>query len=173
MKTNSKTIFVLSTIILIVFSLIQSCGDDSTQNNSNNSNQTTIKGSWSVEAAQMVQAPPGNTSADLMKQALVPFGQLPASSVGYCNVNFGDTTWSLMGNITNSVIRVICHANDTFYNASGLYSVNSNNITFIVQQYSGSLGNQTVGQGTFVLGEKLTIELYLANNEHWKFVFKR
>jgi hypothetical protein len=124
----------------------------------------------------MVQAPQGGSISALMKQALVPFGNMPASSVGYCNVNLNnDSTWNLSGNITNVTIKLICRANDSIYTAGGVYTYNSTNntITFMVTYYSGSLGNQTVGSGTYSLTTNLVINLNLANNEKWKITLRR
>lgn len=172
MKT-SRILLLFSSVLLISITLLQSCGEDNTSTNNGGEVQTTVVGSWSVESAHMVQAPSGSGPSQIMKQQLMPFGLMPAASVGYADVIFTDSTWSLAGNITNSVIRVICSANDSIYTANGTYAINSDLITFVVQHYSGPSGSQNIGSGRFTLTDKLTINLELANNEKWKITLRR
>lgn len=155
--------------------IINGCSDDSTPPTTGGTTET-IVGNWEVEQAQMVEAPSGNSIADVMKQALVPFGLVNVSNVGYCFVTFNnDSTWNMIGNISNLVFRAICNVHDTLYTASGVYYTTSNgNISFVVTQFSGYFGNQRAGGGTYsIANSKLTINLSLADNEKWKIIFKK
>jgi len=174
MKKPYNLFFLLITVLFIL-AVFYSCSDDNAPTTTV-PNQTTITGTWQADQVQMVQAPQGNSISALMKQALVPFGNMPASSVGYCTVNLNnDSTWNLTGNITNMTIKVICRAYDSIYTAGGVYTYNTSNstITLVVTYYSGSPGNQTVGSGTYSLTSNLVINLNLANNEKWKITLKR
>ena len=159
----------LTCFILLVGVFLISCSkDDSTVTPNQQSN---MFGSWQVESAQMVQAPSGSNISAIMKQALVPFGEMPASLVGWCNVMFNtDSSWTLEGAITNNAIKIICNAYSSSYTAGGMFGLFGSNITFIVTNYSGPSGSQNVGTGTYSLTDKLTINLILANNERWKIV---
>ena len=158
-------------LLPIMVFLISCSKDDSTVTSSPQSN---VFGSWQVETAQMVQAPPGSGISAVMKQALVTFGEMPASSVGWCNVSFNtDSTWSAVGSITNPAIILITGAIDSIYTAGGTFWRSGSNITFVVTNYSGSSGSQNTGTGTYALTDKLTINLNLANNEKWKIVLKK
>jgi len=166
---------LIYSIIILLSVLFCSCGDNpSGPKTEGSSNETTIIGLWQVDQVQMVQAPVGNSISDIMKQALVPFGNVPASSVGSCVVSFNnDSSWNLNGSITNIVIKTICGVNQPNYTANGIFTTQNNNILFIVINYSGPHGNQTVGGGTYSLSSNLIINLNLANNEKWKIVLKR
>lgn len=49
----------------------------------------TFAGEWTVDQAQMVNAPSGSSSSSIMKQGLVPFGLINASTAGYMDIKFG------------------------------------------------------------------------------------
>ena len=155
-------------LLLLIATLSINCSEDAVVTNGT---PTDIFGSWQVESAQMVQAPSGSNISAIMKQALVPFGEMPASMVGWCNVMFNtDSSWTLEGAITNNAIKIICNAYSSSYTAGGMFGLFGSNITFIVTNYSGPSGSQNVGTGTYSLTDKLTINLILANNERWKIV---
>ena len=130
-----------------------------------------VFGAWQVESIQMVQAPTGASPSAVMKQALVPFGDMSASLVGWCNVMFNtDSTWSMVGAITNNAIKIICNAYSSSYTAGGSFGILGSYITFVVTNYSGPSGPHNTGTGTYSLTNNLTINLILANDERWKIV---
>ena len=172
-KIKNISLPVFLSLVLIFIAIFQSCNKDSVVNTTTTTNLTNILGNWQVEEVQMVQAPIGPGISAEMKQNLVPFGLMNASLVGYCNVNFADSTWELYGNITNTPIKIICSAYDSVYTAGGYYEKDSTRITFVVDHYSKGVGSQTVGTSTYDLTDKLTINLNLANNEKWKIILEK
>ncbi|RPI13737.1 MAG: hypothetical protein EHM58_17875 [Ignavibacteriae bacterium] len=173
---KSFSLSILLLITLVVFAIFYSCSDKNTPTNPS-TNQTTLVGNWSVEQVQMVQAPNVDSSIS-WKQALVPFGNVQANTVGYCNVEFkSDGTWNLTGNITNPTIQVLIHGftYGSLYAAGGTYTSNSStyDITFVVTYFSGSNGSDIIGSGTYSLSSNLVINLNLANNEKWKITLKK
>lgn len=106
---------------------------------------------------------------------MVLYGNVNASTVGYCNVNLNqDSTWDLRGNIVNPAFRVLLNVNDTVYTASGtFFTAYDSIITFFVTQYSGYLGNQRIASSIYILTDKLTIYLLLVNDEEWRIVLRR
>lgn len=55
-------------------------------------NPGSFQGEWTVDKIQMVQAPAGGGASVLMKQALVPFGEVDGSFAGYLDFKFGAET---------------------------------------------------------------------------------
>lgn len=55
-------------------------------------NPGSFQGEWTVDKVQMVQAPSGGGVSAMMKQALVPFGGVSGSFVGYLDMKFGAET---------------------------------------------------------------------------------
>ncbi|MFZ4591052.1 MAG: WD40/YVTN/BNR-like repeat-containing protein [Ignavibacteria bacterium] len=82
--------------------------------------------------------------------------------------------WTLSGKITSTAIQLLTKSGENDYNAMGVYSLLNNNIVFIVQDYSGGMGNVNSGSGTYSFGANtFSITLSLANSEKWQIVLRR
>jgi photosystem II stability/assembly factor-like uncharacterized protein len=82
--------------------------------------------------------------------------------------------WTMCGKITSTAIQLITKSGDKDYNAIGFYSLLNNNIVFIVNDYSGGMGNVNSGTGTYTFGvNTFNITLILANSEKWQIVLKK
>jgi len=80
-----------------------------------------------------------------------------------------DTSFvTVTGKITNTALQLITDSGDEVYTAAGNYQINNNLITFVVTSYSGSLGDDRVGTGTFTLTDRLVIDFSFPYNEKWR-----
>lgn len=85
-----KIIYTL--MLLIASGTFYTCSNDDTATNPPGNTGTTtgsLTGEWTVDKVQMVQAPSGSTGSAMMKQALVPFGEVDASFAGYLDFTVG------------------------------------------------------------------------------------
>jgi photosystem II stability/assembly factor-like uncharacterized protein len=123
-----KKLAVLITInILILFSL-SSCNKDDTVIGSNNwQAQSGLQGNWKVDQIQILQAPSTGNASALMKSALIPFGLMSASHIGWANITFGLEKWNSIISNTNEDLNRIGFLNNNFGWAFStlLYSYNS------------------------------------------------
>ncbi|MBS1494777.1 MAG: hypothetical protein JST55_14775 [Bacteroidetes bacterium] len=81
----------MNRISLVLFAILTSvifysCKSDTPVTSGSSGNLT---GSWTVDKVQLVSAPSTGTASAIMKAALVPFGEISASTAGYLDFNFG------------------------------------------------------------------------------------
>lgn len=82
-------------LVFIVATIFYSCKDDSPTGSNNDpgtGSSGSLNGQWTVDKVQMQQAPSGSSISALMKQALVPFGEVDASFAGDLDITFGSET---------------------------------------------------------------------------------
>jgi photosystem II stability/assembly factor-like uncharacterized protein len=85
-------------------------------------------------------------------------------------------SWTLQGQVTNSQIKGITHADNEVDVSGGIYTVDGTNVVFTVLGYSEGMSNSndiTTGNGIFTSSGNLVITLNFANDEQWKVNFKR
>lgn len=100
-------------LAIFTFALIfSSCANDSPVTTKTSDD---VSGTWTVDKVQLVSAPTNGTASAMMKQALVPLGELSASSAGYLDITFGGETMTTINNDLNLVYRV----DMAFYGSSG------------------------------------------------------
>lgn len=80
---------LLSIAFLFAISVFFSCNNE---NPITPVNPGSFQGQWTVDKVQMVQAPSGGGVSAMMKQALVPFGEVSGSFAGYLDIKFGAET---------------------------------------------------------------------------------
>jgi photosystem II stability/assembly factor-like uncharacterized protein len=81
---------ILALVIVIITSVIfYSCKSDTVVTSGDASN---LSGSWTVDKVQLVTAPTSGTANAMMKQALVPFGEMSAGAVGNLDFTFNSET---------------------------------------------------------------------------------
>lgn len=80
---------LLSLAFLCAVSIFFSCNNN---NPVTPTNPGSFQGEWTVDKVQMVSAPSGGGISAMMKQALVPFGEVDGSFAGYMDVKFGAET---------------------------------------------------------------------------------
>ena len=79
--------FLALLCIALSSSVFYSCSDTPVVNENN-----TLSGAWKVDKVQLVSAPTNGTASAMMKQLLVPFGEISAGTAGYLDFNFGSET---------------------------------------------------------------------------------
>lgn len=102
----------LSLFILTSALLFSSCTNDTPVTTKTSDD---VSGKWTVDKVQLVSAPTNGTASAMMKQALVPLGELSASSAGYLDITFGGEAMTTINNDLNLVYRV----DMAFYGSSG------------------------------------------------------
>lgn len=86
-----KKIICISLLVIVASTFYTCSTDDPVTNNNGNTGgtATSLSGEWTVDKVQMVEAPSNSTGSSMMKQALVPFGEVDASFAGYLDFTIG------------------------------------------------------------------------------------
>jgi photosystem II stability/assembly factor-like uncharacterized protein len=149
----------LPLIFAVIFFSCSKNEDVVTNNNGGTgTGSESFTGVWTVDQVQMLQAPVGSGVSAMMKQALQVYGSVSASSVGYADITFGQTTWSrtpLTGSLSNIQVK-----GSTIISYDGAY---------LQLSIDGLLSKSTITMpnGTQVLGVSLMDEntIFAAQND--------
>ena len=110
-----KKLSVLIAINILILFLLSGCNKDDTLIGSNNwQAQSGLQGNWKVDKIQIIQAPSNINASALMKSALVPFGLMSASNVGWANITFGLEKWNSVISNTNENLNYIGFLDNNF-----------------------------------------------------------
>jgi hypothetical protein len=89
------TKFFIPLILAVIFFSCSKNEDVITNNGGTGTGGSeSFTGAWTVDQVQMLQAPVGSGVSAMMKQALQVYGSVSASTVGYADITFGQTTWN-------------------------------------------------------------------------------
>ncbi|MBS1494778.1 MAG: hypothetical protein JST55_14780 [Bacteroidetes bacterium] len=106
---------ILALVFIIITSVIfYSCKSDTVVTPGDASN---LNGTWTVDKVQLVSAPTTGTVNAMMKTALVPFGEISASTAGYLDFTFNsETMYAQNTNLGNNH-----EFNKVFFGNTGYY----------------------------------------------------
>lgn len=169
---NSKSLLIsFYTVVLVTsFSIFISCKDDS-PTGSNNDPGTGASGSfngeWTVDKIQMMQAPSGSSISALLKQALVPFGEVNGTFAGDFSIKFGSEVLSDVN--TNLGIQYILGMK--FFGAIGYPSGYSTSSTVVKKTANSGLSwndvalpYQGFSNNTYISNETTLYQVYNSSN---------
>ncbi|MBX7046227.1 MAG: hypothetical protein K1X86_10350 [Ignavibacteria bacterium] len=105
---------------ILLITIFYSCSKDDSNPTNPGSSSGTFSGDWTVDKVQIVSAPSGSSASALMKQSLVPLGEVNGSFAGYMNVTFGGQTLQ----VSTTGISNFYYGSDFYFSGSSGFMFN-------------------------------------------------